>query len=65
MCRRTHASRLFTLPIIRLPDIVESKIEVEFSEAEWVIYQAIAQGFFENINGCWSQIRDQELSLTS
>lgn len=52
MCRRTHASRLFTLPIIRLPDIEETKIDVEFSEAEWVIYQAIEKGFFESINGC-------------
>lgn len=51
MCRRTHASRLFALPIIKLPDINEIKIEVDFSEAEWVIYQAIEQNFFQNING--------------
>ncbi|KAL4784180.1 SNF2 family N-terminal domain-containing protein [Aspergillus varians] len=50
MMRRTHASRLFTLPIIQLPDIKESRVDVEFSEAEWVMYQAIEQMFFERIN---------------
>ncbi|KAL4917009.1 SNF2 family N-terminal domain-containing protein [Aspergillus aurantiobrunneus] len=52
MCRRTHSSRLFALPIIQLPDIKETRVDVEFSEAEWMIYQAIEEMFSESINDC-------------
>jgi hypothetical protein len=51
MMRRTHASRLFSLPIIQLPDIRERSEEVEFSEAEWLIYEAIEHYFIHSING--------------
>jgi hypothetical protein len=51
MMRRTHASRLFSFPIIQLPDINEQTVEVEFSEAEWLIYEAIEHYFIDSING--------------
>ncbi|KAL4967891.1 SNF2 family N-terminal domain-containing protein [Aspergillus stella-maris] len=50
MLRRTHASRFMARPIISLPDIKEIKHEVEFSEAEWLIYNAIKFMFIESIN---------------
>ncbi|KAI9375763.1 SNF2 family N-terminal domain-containing protein [Aspergillus egyptiacus] len=50
MMRRTHASRFMSLPIITLPDIIESTINVEFSEAEWVLYEAIEKILFVEIN---------------
>ncbi|KAL4889395.1 SNF2 family N-terminal domain-containing protein [Aspergillus ambiguus] len=49
--RRTHASRLFTLPIIKLPDIKEQIIEVDFCDVERAIYTEIQELFFDNING--------------
>lgn len=51
MFRRTHASRLFALPVIKFPDIEERIVEVEFYEAEREIYDAIVDVFFNNING--------------
>jgi hypothetical protein len=51
MMRRTHGSRLFSLPIIQLPDIKERSVEVEFSEAEWLNYEAIEHFFIDSING--------------
>ncbi|KAL3492758.1 hypothetical protein BJX62DRAFT_235916 [Aspergillus germanicus] len=62
MMRRTHASRLFSLPIIRLPDINEQSVEVEFSEAEWLIYEAIEHYFIDSINalGDVSRFKEQQ-----
>ncbi|KAE8354396.1 SNF2 family N-terminal domain-containing protein [Aspergillus coremiiformis] len=51
MFRRTHASRLFSLPVIKLPDIDERIVQAEFCGAERVIYDAIVDAFFEMING--------------
>ncbi|KAL2820462.1 SNF2 family N-terminal domain-containing protein [Aspergillus cavernicola] len=50
MFRRTHASRFMSLPIIDLPDISETRIDVDFSEAEWILYEAIEQIFLVEIN---------------
>ncbi|KAL3452103.1 SNF2 family N-terminal domain-containing protein [Aspergillus insuetus] len=62
MMRRTHASRLFSLPIIQLPDINEQTVEVEFSEAEWLIYEAIEHYFIDSINalGEVSRFKEQQ-----
>ncbi|KAE8147933.1 SNF2 family N-terminal domain-containing protein [Aspergillus avenaceus] len=51
MYRRTHASRLFSLPVIKLPGIKEKTISSDFCEAERAIYNAIIDAFFEVING--------------
>ncbi|KAL2861244.1 putative SNF2 family helicase [Aspergillus lucknowensis] len=51
MYRRTHASRMFSVPIIKLPDIRETRIDVQFSEAEWIFYEAIEKMFLDAING--------------
>ncbi|KAE8143056.1 SNF2 family N-terminal domain-containing protein [Aspergillus pseudotamarii] len=51
MFRRTHSSRLFSLPIIKLPDIDEKVVQAEFCEAERIMYDAIIDAFFEIING--------------
>ncbi|KAL4802655.1 SNF2 family N-terminal domain-containing protein [Aspergillus unguis] len=50
MYRRTHCSRLFSLPIINLPDIEETRHNVQFSEVEWVIYLAMVKIFLDEIN---------------
>ncbi|KAL2853539.1 P-loop containing nucleoside triphosphate hydrolase protein [Aspergillus pseudodeflectus] len=62
MMRRTHGSRLFSLPIIQLPDIKERSVEVEFSEAEWLIYEAIEHFFIDSINalGDVSRFKEQQ-----
>lgn len=51
MCRRTHASRLYSLPIISLPDIKETRLDLQFSEAELIMYEAITDMFLKAING--------------
>lgn len=51
MFRRTHASRLFSLPIISLPDINERVVKVELCAAERKLYDAIKDVFIDNING--------------
>ncbi|KAK1140042.1 hypothetical protein N8T08_010951 [Aspergillus melleus] len=51
MFRRTHASRLFTLPVVKFPDIEERIVTTEFYPAEREIYDAIVDVFFKNING--------------
>ena len=51
MFRRTHSSRLFSLPIIKLPDIDERVVQTDFCKAERVMYDAIIDAFFEIING--------------
>ncbi|KAF7158292.1 hypothetical protein CNMCM5623_003061 [Aspergillus felis] len=51
LLRRTHSSRLFSLPIIKLPDIGESVIKVDFCDVERRIYDEILEQFISNING--------------
>ncbi|KAL4907564.1 SNF2 family N-terminal domain-containing protein [Aspergillus multicolor] len=60
MCRRTHSSRLFTRPILALPDVKETRLIAEFCEAEWIIYEAIVQMFLESINEMGGTRRDKE-----
>ncbi|OJJ77117.1 hypothetical protein ASPBRDRAFT_112628 [Aspergillus brasiliensis CBS 101740] len=50
--RRTHKSRLFSLPVIKLPDVNERIVRVEFCAVEREIYNAISEVFIANINGC-------------
>ncbi|KAJ8189019.1 hypothetical protein LV161_004723 [Aspergillus fumigatus] len=47
---RTHSSRLFSLPIIKLPDIGESVIKVDFCDVERRIYDEVLEQFIANIN---------------
>ncbi|PYH97546.1 hypothetical protein BO71DRAFT_447895 [Aspergillus ellipticus CBS 707.79] len=49
--RRTHQSRLFSLPVIKLPDVDERIVKVNFCEVEREIYNAIQDLYIENING--------------
>ena len=69
MFRRTHASRLFTLPVIKFPDIEERIVTTEFYPVEREIYDAIVDVFFKNINGKrahrFSTFRFQHLSFES
>ncbi|RDW70861.1 putative SNF2 family helicase [Aspergillus mulundensis] len=60
MCRRTHSSRLFTRPILALPDVKETRVIVEFCEAEWIMYEAIVQMFLESINEMGGYRRNKE-----
>ncbi|EAW17706.1 putative helicase [Aspergillus fischeri NRRL 181] len=48
---RTHSSRLFSLPIIKLPGIGESVIKVDFCDVERRIYDEVLEQFIANING--------------
>ncbi|PWY94320.1 SNF2 family helicase [Aspergillus sclerotioniger CBS 115572] len=50
--RRTHKSRLFSLPVIKLPDVGEITVRVKFCSIERELYNAISELFIENINGC-------------
>lgn len=51
MIKRTHQSRLFSLPVIKLPDIGEEVVEVKFCKAERAIYDKIVDYFILKING--------------
>ncbi|GFF45695.1 DNA repair protein RAD5 [Aspergillus udagawae] len=51
LLRRTHSDRLFSLPIIKLPDIDRSVIKVDFCEVERRIYNEVLELFISNING--------------
>ncbi|KAF4169181.1 hypothetical protein CNMCM6936_009178 [Aspergillus lentulus] len=51
LLRRTHSSRLFSLPIIKLPDIGETVIKVDFCDVERRIYDEVLDKFISNING--------------
>ncbi|KAJ5587530.1 uncharacterized protein N7459_003295 [Penicillium hispanicum] len=48
--RRTHESKLFGHPIVKLPPIQEKIVYVEICAAERLIYDNIVQLFVENIN---------------
>ncbi|KAJ5152172.1 hypothetical protein N7492_010467 [Penicillium capsulatum] len=48
--RKTHESRLFGSPIIRLPTITQENVMVDFSKAEWLLYRKIADFYVEEIN---------------
>ncbi|RAL13018.1 putative SNF2 family helicase, partial [Aspergillus homomorphus CBS 101889] len=52
MFRRTHASRLFSFPIVKLPDVKDRVVRVQFCDAEREIYTAIQDVFIENLNKC-------------
>lgn len=51
MFRRTHSSRLFSVPVVKFPEIKEVTVQAEFCAAERAIYDAIITAFFNNING--------------
>ena len=48
--RKTHESRLFGLPVIRLPNIRESNIMVDLCEAEKFLYDRITDVFLVEVN---------------
>ncbi|PYI15018.1 hypothetical protein BO99DRAFT_393537 [Aspergillus violaceofuscus CBS 115571] len=50
MLRRTHASRLFSFPLVKLPDVHDEVIKAEFCDAERELYNAIEDVFIQNIN---------------
>ncbi|RAH43967.1 putative SNF2 family helicase [Aspergillus brunneoviolaceus CBS 621.78] len=50
MLRRTHASRLFSFPLVKLPDVRDEVIKAEFCDAERELYNAIEDLFIQNIN---------------
>lgn len=49
--RQTHESRLFGTAIVQFPSITEETVKVQFCEAEKLLYEKIADVFFERING--------------
>ncbi|OJJ37130.1 hypothetical protein ASPWEDRAFT_182027 [Aspergillus wentii DTO 134E9] len=51
LTRRTHSSRLFSLPIIKLPDLSERTITVNFCDVERKIYTLIELGGIAEVNG--------------
>lgn len=51
MIKRTHESKLFSLPVIKLPDLDEEVVVVNFCEAERTIYEGIVDWFINNMNG--------------
>jgi hypothetical protein len=53
LIRRTHSSKLFSLPIIKLPDIGESVIKADFCDVERRIYNEVLELFISNINGTY------------
>ncbi|PYH49650.1 putative SNF2 family helicase [Aspergillus saccharolyticus JOP 1030-1] len=50
MFRRTHASRILSFPIVKLPDVHDDEIRVQFCDAERELYDAIQDLFMDNIN---------------
>ncbi|PYH77327.1 hypothetical protein BO82DRAFT_423791 [Aspergillus uvarum CBS 121591] len=50
MLRRTHASRLFSFPLVKLPDVHDEVIRAEFCDAERELFNAIEDLFIRNIN---------------
>lgn len=51
MIKRTHQSKLFSLPVIKLPDLDEEVVVVTFCEAERAIYEGIVDWFIKNMDG--------------
>lgn len=49
--RQTHSTKLFSLPVIKLPDIDELTVSVHFSDVEKLIYDRIFKIFTDNIAG--------------
>lgn len=49
--RKTHDSRLFSLPLIKLPKITQREVIVELCEAERILYDRIVQNYIVNVNG--------------
>lgn len=49
--RKTHDSRLFSLPLIKLPKITQREVIVELCEAESILYDRIVQNYIVNVNG--------------
>ncbi|PKY03745.1 hypothetical protein P168DRAFT_270237 [Aspergillus campestris IBT 28561] len=63
MIKRTHQSRLFSLPVIKLPDLGEEVVKVNFCEAERTIYERIVDYFIKNMNG-HASVEDGRLAQT-
>ncbi|KAL2003529.1 hypothetical protein VTN02DRAFT_3514 [Thermoascus thermophilus] len=55
LVRRTHSARLFSLPILTLPDVGERIVYVRFCDAEEKIYHMTVSMFIERINGLSGQ----------
>lgn len=49
--RKTHESRIFAQPIVKLPNVVEKSVELEFCEAEKLLYDKIIEVYIKSING--------------
>ncbi|KAL9111052.1 MAG: hypothetical protein Q9227_004485 [Pyrenula ochraceoflavens] len=50
MIRRTHADRLFNLPLLKLPRIQQTTISVQFNQVERSIYQIVRARFAAKIH---------------
>ncbi|KAJ5690017.1 hypothetical protein N7462_004409 [Penicillium macrosclerotiorum] len=48
--RKTHDSRLFSLPIIKLPNIIEKTVQVNLCAAERILYARILDIFVYEVN---------------
>ncbi|KAJ5091919.1 hypothetical protein NUU61_006789 [Penicillium alfredii] len=49
--RKTHDSRIFAQPIVKLPNVVEKSVELEFCQAEKLLYDKIIEVYIKSING--------------
>ncbi|OJK01489.1 hypothetical protein ASPACDRAFT_26205 [Aspergillus aculeatus ATCC 16872] len=47
---KTHETRLFSFPLVKLPDVRDEVIKAEFCDAERELYNAIEDLFIQNIN---------------
>ncbi|PLN85974.1 P-loop containing nucleoside triphosphate hydrolase protein [Aspergillus taichungensis] len=61
MIKRTHQSKLFSLPVIKLPDLDEEVVVVNFCEAERAIYERIVDWFLKNMNDL-AEVEDSKLT---
>ena len=50
MIRRTHADRLFNLPLVKLPKISKKTVTLKFNKTERAIYNIVKTRFVERIN---------------
>lgn len=62
--RRTHQSRLFSAPLVKLPNITETPIRVDLCSAERFINGEIQNYFINKLNSKTRQYSKENLLLT-
>lgn len=62
--RRTHESRLFSAPLVSLPMISETHVQVDLCSAEKLINEELQNYFINKLNGKIQQYSKETLLLT-